>query len=114
MFARVSTFEGPPDQIQQGVSHVRERILPAVRNIAGFSGALFLTDSETGRALAITLWESEQAMRDSEEDASRLRSETAEAGGETIASVERYAVPIFEVSLAGGEERGLMDRLTGR
>jgi hypothetical protein len=52
-------------------------------------------------------------MRDSEEEASRLRSESAEAGGETIAGVERYEVPIFEVSLTGaGEERvyGQADR----
>ena len=115
MFARVSTYEGSPDRMQEGISHARERILPAVRNIAGFSGALFLADRETGKALSITLWESEQAMRDSEEEASRLRSESAEAGGETIAGVERYEVPIFEVSLTGaGEERGFMDRLTGR
>ncbi len=115
MFARVSTYEGPPDRMQEGISHARERILPAVRNIAGFSGVLFLADRETGKALSITLWESEQAMRDSEEEASRLRSESAEAGGETIAGVERYEVPIVEVSLTGaGEERGFMDRLTGR
>jgi heme-degrading monooxygenase HmoA len=114
MFARVSTYEGPPDRMQEGISHARERILPAMRNIAGFSGVLFLADRETGKALSITLWESEQAMRDSEE-ASRVRSESAEAGGETIAGVERYEVPIFEVSLTGaGEERGFMDRLTGR
>ena len=114
MFARVSTYEGPPDRMQEGISHVRERILPAVRNIAGFSGVLFLTDHETGKALSITLWESEQAMRDSEEEASRLRSESAEAGGETIAGVERYEVPIVESLTGAREERGFMDRLTGR
>jgi heme-degrading monooxygenase HmoA len=115
MFARMSTYEDPPDRTQEGISHARERILPAVRNIVCFSGVLFLADRETGKALSITLWESEQAMRDSEEEASRLRSESAKAGGETIAGVERYEVPIFEVSLSGGgEERGFMDRLTGR
>ena len=40
--------------------------MPVVRKIAGFSGVLFLADRETGKALSITLWESEQAMRDSE------------------------------------------------
>ena len=116
MLARVSTYEGPPDQLQQGISQVRERIVPAARNIAGFSGILLLADRESGRALSITLWESEKAMRDSEEEASRLRRESAEAGGQTIASVERFnEVPIFEVSLTGsGEERGLVERLTGR
>ena len=98
MFARVSTYVGPPDRMQEGISHARERILPAVRNIAGFSGVLFRAGRETGKALSITFWESEQAMRNSEEEVSRLRSESAEAGGETIAGVERYEAPIFEVS----------------
>lgn len=115
MLARVSTYEGPPDRMEEGISHARERILPAARNIDGFSGILLLADRETGKSLSITLWESEQAMRDSEEEATRLRRESAEAGGETIAGVERYEVSIFEVSLTGqGEEKGLVDRLTGR
>jgi heme-degrading monooxygenase HmoA len=117
MFARVSTYQGPPEQLDQGINHARERILPAVRNLPGFSGVLFLADHQSGKALSITLWESEKAMRDSEEEAGRLRQESAEAGGETIAGVERYTVSILEVSLAGGgeeEEKGLMDRLTGR
>ena len=114
MFARVSTYEGPPEQMGEGINHARQHILPAVRNIEGFSGVLFLADRESGKALSITLWESEQALRNSEEEAGRLRRESAEAGGETIAAVERYEVPIFEVSLTGGEEKGLMDRLTGR
>ncbi len=55
-------------------------------------------------------------MHDSEEETSRLRSKSAEAGGETIAGVERYEARVFELSLSGaGEvERGFMDRLTGR
>lgn len=115
MFARVSTYEGPPEQLDRAITHGRERILPAIRNIPGFSGVLYLADRETGKALTITLWESEQAMRDSEEEAGRLRRESAEAGGETIAGVERYEVATLEVSLAGGgEEKGLMDRLAGR
>jgi hypothetical protein len=36
-------------------------------------------------------------MRASEEAAKRLREESAEAGGDTIASVQRYEVGFFEV-----------------
>jgi heme-degrading monooxygenase HmoA len=116
MFARVSTYQGPPEQLDQGINHARERILPAVRNIAGFSGVFFLADREIGKALTVTLWESEQAMQASEEEANRLRRESAEAAGERVEAVERYEVPILEVRLAGGQpqERGLMDRLTWR
>ena len=51
MFARVSTYQGPPEQMDEGINHARRRILPVVRNnIDGFSGVLFLlADRETGK-----------------------------------------------------------------
>jgi len=36
-------------------------------------------------------------MRATEEGATRLREESAEAGGGTVAGVERYEVGLFEV-----------------
>jgi len=36
-------------------------------------------------------------MHATEEEANRLRGEYAQAGGETIAGVERYEVAVFEV-----------------
>ncbi len=46
----------------------------------------------------MTLWESEEAMRASEEEAKRLRGETARGGDQTIAGVQRCEVALFEVS----------------
>ena len=48
--------------------------------------------------LGVTLWESEEAMRASEQEADRLREESAEASNQTVADVERYEVTLFEVS----------------
>jgi hypothetical protein len=56
-----------------------------------------LVDRHSGKTLGITFWESEEAMRASEEVANRLREESAEAGSDTIAGVERYEVGLFEV-----------------
>ncbi len=56
-----------------------------------------LVDRHSGKTLGITFWESEEAMRASEEVANRLREESAEAGSGTIAGVERYEVGLFEV-----------------
>jgi len=63
----------------------------------GFRGMIALGDRQSGKTLGITFWESEEAMRASEEEANRLREESAEAGGDTIAGVERYEVGVFEV-----------------
>ena len=97
VYARVSTLEGPPELIDEGLRQVREVVLPAARQMEGFKGMIALGDRQSGKTLGITFWESEEAMRASEEAAGRLREESAEAGRDTIAGVERYEVGLFEV-----------------
>jgi heme-degrading monooxygenase HmoA len=99
MFARVSTFQGPPDQTAEGIRVAREQILPAARLQEGFKGIYLLFDRESGRSLSITLWETEEDMETSEEAASRVRTESAEAAGETVIGVERYEVALQELNL---------------
>jgi heme-degrading monooxygenase HmoA len=99
MHARISTFQfqGPPDQLDEGLRYARENIVPPLRQMDGFKGVIALLDRQSGKTLSVTLWESEQAMRASEEDANQLRQESAEASSETVEGVERYEVGIFEV-----------------
>src|ERR687895_1545666 len=97
MHARVSIFEGSPDQIDEMLRQAQEQVLPSARQMDGFKGLIALGDRQSGKTLGITFWESEEAMRASEEAANRMRSETAEASREQIASVERYEVGLFEV-----------------
>ena len=99
MFARVSTFQGPPDQTLEGIRVAREQILPAARLQDGFLGIYVLYDREGGKSLAVTLWESVEAMRASEEAALRARTESAEVSGDVILGVERYEVALQELNL---------------
>jgi heme-degrading monooxygenase HmoA len=99
MFARVSAFQGPPDQTVEGIRVAREQILPAARLQDGFKGIYLLFDRESGKSLSITLWETEEDMNASEEAASRVRTVSAEAAGETIIGVERYEVALQELNL---------------
>jgi heme-degrading monooxygenase HmoA len=95
--ARVSILEGSPDLIDESLRQAREVVLPRAKHIDGFKGLIALGDRQSGKTLGITFWESEEAMRASEEEANRVRSESAEASGEQIAGVERYEVGLFEV-----------------
>ena len=97
MHARVSTLEGPPELINESLRQAREVVLPQGKLMEGFKGMIALADRHSGRTLGITFWETEEAMRASEEAANRLREESAQAGVDTIASVERYEVGFFEV-----------------
>jgi heme-degrading monooxygenase HmoA len=98
MFARVSTFQGPPDQTAEGIRVAREQILPAARLLDGFRGIYLLFDRESGRSLAITLWETAEDMRASEDAALRARTQSAEATGDVIVGVERYEVALQELT----------------
>jgi hypothetical protein len=57
---------------------------------------MFLANYKSGELQLMSLWESAQAMRASEEEANRLRTGVAEAGDQDIANVERYDVVLFE------------------
>src|SRR5215216_2963606 len=97
MHARVSILEGSPDQIDEGMRQVREVVLPQGKQMDGFKGLIALGDRQSGKTLGITFWESEEALRVSEEEANQLREGSAEASGGSIAGVERYEVGLFEV-----------------
>lgn len=94
MFARVSTYRGDPAQIDEGLDRARQDIIPRVRQLDGFKGIYYLVDRESGKALSVVFYETEEAMRASEEAANRLRSESADASGATVEGVERYEVAI--------------------
>jgi heme-degrading monooxygenase HmoA len=93
MHARVSTYSGPADKIDllaQGL----DRLRPELKQLNGFRGAYALVDRNTGKAMTVTLWEDEQAAKNSAENASRMRRKAAEESGQTIESVETYEVAI--------------------
>jgi hypothetical protein len=98
MHARMSTLEGLPDEMDEGLCQVREHVLPLLQQQEGFKGFIALGDRQSGELIGITFWESEQAMRASEVVGDRTRSDTAEATGDTIEDVERYEVGLFEMS----------------
>ena len=97
MHARVTSLTGSPADADAGVANFRENVVPFTREQGG-KGALLLVDRQTGNAIAITLWEDEEALRASEERADTLRAEAAgEMGASQPPTVERYEVAVFEV-----------------
>jgi heme-degrading monooxygenase HmoA len=112
MFARVSTYEGRPEQLDEMHHEGMEHVLPALEMQDGFSGGLLLADRQSGKVMAVTLWESEQAM-DATEDASHwLRIFSAQSSGGTISSVERYEVFFASIQEAQLSERPAESRST--
>jgi heme-degrading monooxygenase HmoA len=98
LHARMSTLEGSPNELDEGLHDIREHVLPILQQQDGFKGFIALGNRQSGELIGITFWESEQAMQASEEVGESTRSDTAEDTGDTIADVKRYEVGLFEMS----------------
>ncbi len=98
MHARVTRVTGSADRTDQGIQSFRDNVLPAVQQAAGFRGALLLVDRQSGKGIGVSLWESEDDMRASEEAGAPTRQQTTEALGATgQPEVERYEVAVLEM-----------------
>jgi len=64
---------------------------PPARQTSGCKGGYWLADRQTGRGFGMPLWESEEALRDSESLGEHTRAQASQAGV-TIEGVERYEV----------------------
>jgi len=65
----------------------------------GMKGVVFLTDRASGSITVISLWEDENALQASEEEAIRVRGEVMEPG--ESATVQHCEVALLEVEQAG-------------
>ena len=97
MFARVNRFQDDPAKLEESERIAEQEIIPQLQGVPGFLGVLSLVDRASGESLAITFWETEEAMRSSEQNADRVRGELKERTGSNVVSVDR-----FEVSLRVG------------
>jgi heme-degrading monooxygenase HmoA len=90
--ARLTTFQHAPEHYDEQVKRAWEQTVPALTGQPGFLGAYWLADPKSGKAVVLTLWESEAAMGASEEAVRPLRSQTEEATGSQLMSLERFEV----------------------
>jgi heme-degrading monooxygenase HmoA len=101
MHARVTTIQGAPGKMDDATSHLQEQTLPQLQKMEGFEGFVALGDRQSGEVIGVAFWESEEALRASEQAVSSMRSGAAEASGGTVAGVEEYEVLFNEAPSAG-------------
>ena len=81
MYARSTTVHGDPLRMDDGVSYVRDTVMPAIQQMAGGIGLSMLCDRESGRCIITTAWRDEMSMHDTESAVHDLRKRTAELMG---------------------------------
>jgi hypothetical protein len=97
MFSRVNFLETTPDRIGDVAKVVREVVHPGISSEDGYLGYIVLGDPKTGKALGITLWDSEEARSASDAKARTIRPRVEQETGGTMRSVEAYEVLFFDV-----------------
>jgi heme-degrading monooxygenase HmoA len=112
MYARVTTIEGAPDKMDDATRHFQEQTLPQLQQMDGFKGFVSLGDRRSGKVLGVAFWESEEALRATEEAVSSVRGEAAQAADGIVAGVEEYEVLVNEAPSAGPVS-GITDTVGG-
>lgn len=92
MFARVQTFHHPAEKLDELTLLIREQLKASPP--AGLDGFSFLIDRDHGKALLISLWESEEALRHLEASNASTRAQV-----EADTGVEPPPTEVFEVVL---------------
>jgi heme-degrading monooxygenase HmoA len=96
MFARVSAYHA--DEDNQKLKEAFQETIGPLQQVEGFSHAYFLVDPETGRAVSMTIWESEGAMAASEAGGEERRRRRSEISGASVDSVDHFEVGLIAVA----------------
>jgi hypothetical protein len=92
MYARVTTFPGlAPERIRATLQEFTEHHLPRLEQEPGYRGVWAGIDYTGGRAIAVTYWESNDALHGSDALANEVR-----AAAVTKAGVDRNRPPIID------------------
>ncbi|HEX2235518.1 MAG TPA: hypothetical protein VHK89_04520 [Actinomycetota bacterium] len=94
MHARVSFYqlqEGADPEA--GVKGFRDSI-GTLEAMEGEQGVMLLVDRTTGKAITITLWDTEDNLHASAEQANKVREQASSSGQLSILGVENYEVAI--------------------
>jgi heme-degrading monooxygenase HmoA len=87
MHARSTTVHGNPEDLDDGIAYVHDRVLPMVEQMDGCIGLSMLADRRSGRCIITTAWESADAMRGSDRGVRDGRTRAGElmGGGTEVA-----------------------------
>lgn|SRR5687767_10327030 len=95
-YTRLTTLQADPSKLEDGIRFFREQAITTARQQRGFQGARLLVDRQSGKAVAVTLWESEEAARAAEGAMNQSRTQGAQMLGATNPTTELLEMVVNE------------------
>jgi len=90
--ARTSTWAGSSEALDKWEEHVKAKVSGFVAGLPGNAGGAFFIDRDAGKALTLTLWETEEAAAETDKFADQSRASTVEATGVELLDRGAYEV----------------------
>ncbi|HVD27081.1 MAG TPA: hypothetical protein VNC79_01095 [Mycobacteriales bacterium] len=81
MYARSTTTLGNPKMIDDAIAYLRDEVMPAVTAMEGCIGLSMMCDRDSGRCIATSAWQTEEAMHNSESGMHDMRMRYAQMMG---------------------------------
>jgi heme-degrading monooxygenase HmoA len=102
VYARSTTIQAQPSSIDAGIAHIRDEVMPALQAIDGCVGVSLLVDRNSGRCIATSAWETDEAMHASAERVQPIRDRAAQMFGGS-ATVEEWEIAVLHRDHRSGE-----------
>lgn len=94
MFARSTTITGSPGAIDDGIAYIRDEVQPTITQMDGCAGMSLVVDRSSGRCIATSSWETQEAMQQSADRLAPLRARGAEIMGGEL-TVDEWEIAIM-------------------
>jgi heme-degrading monooxygenase HmoA len=94
VYARSTTFDGRPDNIDAGITFIKDEAAPMLDTLEGCRGLSLLIDRESGQCIATSSWETEAAMRASDEQLVPIRARGQEILGGSM-RVDEWEIAVM-------------------
>ncbi len=102
MYARSTTMRVRPEAMDDLMGFIRDDSMPMVTQLDGCIGLSLLTDRDTGRCIVTSAWQTEEAMRGSEEQVRASRERAAERFG-TTPEIKEWEIAVLHRAHQAGD-----------
>jgi heme-degrading monooxygenase HmoA len=99
MYGRLIEIENiDPSRRDEALQNIRERVIPALKELDGYEGFISLIDEDNRRARSVVLWETRENAEEGERQMAPRREEMVRGMGATVRSADLYEAAIVEVA----------------
>ena len=100
---RATTLAADPARIRDAIGGFQTTVIPALRGVPGFCGAMLLIDRATGTGIGSTVWSNRETLEGSRVLGGNLRGSIAAQTGGQVTGVAEYEVVLAATKVSRHE-----------